>query len=89
MDKTLKPKIDKLTEAIAFNTFSVKFLGPTKTKGPRIKITNLLSQVSNVYPYDKGYDWCIPQAMEILLKKGYDVKGIVATQKGRIIVCGK
>lgn len=46
--------------------FKVKYLGPTNYKGSRIKLTNIHSETSAIYPYDYRFNNIHDMATDII-----------------------
>lgn len=58
-----------------FHAFEVKYLGPTNTKGSRIKITSKRFDQSITVPYSYEFNKASKQAVSELEKRGYVIVG--------------
>jgi len=74
---TMTDRYRKVKELSCFNTriLNVKYLGPTNTKGSRIKIIDHHFNQSVTISYNYEYSNALQGAVDYLLENGWDVIG--------------
>lgn len=67
----------KIKQLCGFNTrvLNVKYLGPTDTKGSRIKITDRHFNQSITIPFNYEFSSALEGAVFFLIENGWDVAG--------------
>ena len=68
------------------HAFTIKYLGPTNTKGSRVKITSERFEQSKTFAYNYTYSNIVDMAEEYLQKFGFNLVGVAETSKGFIIL---
>lgn len=89
MKKELIEKSKMLNGYYLHRTFKVKYLGPTDTRGSRVKIIDCNFEKTVILSSEAEFYNVAEQAIYYLLEKGFDVQGVVSgdTQMTTIICC--
>jgi len=78
----------KVKELTGCNTriLNYKYLGPTNTKGSRVRITDKRFQRSKIVTFDDQFSTAAEVAVDYLLSQGWDVVG--TNSDVRVIIMG-
>ena len=68
------------------HAFTIKYIGPTNTKGSRVKITSERFGQSKTFAYNYAYNNVVDMAEEYLEDLGFNLIGAAETSKGFIIL---
>lgn len=68
------------------HAIEIRFIGPTNTKGARVKLTSCRFNESIIINYDYSKNSIYEIAQEYLESKGFNIIGLAETQKGYMLL---
>jgi len=79
-------KILIMSEKINFHGLEIKYLGPTNTRGTRIKIISHRFKENIIISYNYSLNCIADMAIDYLQKQGFKIVGQAETKEGYMII---